>query len=111
MFCISDNNEIAITKGADEHFKVGIVDEAGKPRLVRKNEALILTIKRTVNDKTPALVKTIVGTDTFHIEPKDTENFGLFKYRYKVELVSADGKKHKVIPYTAFNVLREGDTI
>lgn len=108
MFCIGDNNEIALTKGADGYFKVGLVDESGKPRIVRKNESLLLTVKRTVNDKTPALTKVVVGTNIFHIEPKDTERFGIFRYRYTVELILADGSKRTVIPFTTFNVLREG---
>lgn len=107
MLCIGDNNEIALTKGAKGYFKVDLVDEADKPKLVRKNEALMLTVKRTAHDKTPALTKIIVGANTFHIEPKDTERFGLFRYKYTVELIKADGSKQTVIPFTAFNVLSE----
>lgn len=110
MLTVSERGEIGLTRGDTAWFDVPINNVlTGEPYEIQEADILTFSIKKTTNDRTHALQKRVTGSNIFHIEPQDTENLMFGKYKYDVELTTANGDVYTVIPPTTFEVL-EGVT-
>ena len=108
MLFVSECGAIALTRGDTARLTVSIVnDDSGEPYEIQNDDTLTLSIKKTVKDENALVSKTIDGTDTFHIEPKDTSELSFGMYVYDVQLTTSDGDVYTVIPPSKFEILTE----
>lgn len=107
MLIVSNSGEVKLTRGDTAKLTVNITDDEKQPYSVQNDDVLTLTVKKDVKDTEGLIEKKITGSDTFHIEPKDTAELDFGKYKYDVQLNTADGEVYTVIPPTVFEILAE----
>lgn len=110
MLHVSENGEIELTRGDSAYLTVNVTKDDGEAYEFQNGDYLTLTLKKTVKDDTALLTKTIMGTDTFHIKPKDTAELNFGKYKYDVQLTTKDEDVFTVIPPSTFEILTEVTT-
>ena len=103
-----NGNEIRLTRGDTAYLTVPIINEAtGEEYVMAKDDILTFSMKRNINDPRACLQKVCVGSNEFHIAPKDTAGFEFAKYKYDVQLSLANGDIYTVIEPTSFRILEE----
>ena len=107
MFSVSKSGEIKLTRGDTARLTVTITDGTGQPYIVQNDDVVTLTVKKDVKDTEVLIEKKLTGGDTFHIEPKDTATLDFGKYKYDVQINTAEGEVYTVIPPTTFELLAE----
>ncbi len=108
MLYVNTDGTIQLTRGDTARLIVAIKNDLdGSGYELNADDVLRLTIKKTVNDSTPAVQKTVVGSCKFHIEPEDTQELAFGKYLYDVELTTSGGDVYTVIVPTVFEILKE----
>lgn len=107
MLNVLENGDIQLTRGDTAHLSVNIVKDKGEAYEIQNGDTLTLSVKKTVKDDEALMSKTIKGSDTFHIEPKDTSDLKFGKYLYDVQLTTDDGDVYTVIPPSTFEILTE----
>ncbi len=107
MLNVLENGEIKLTRGDTARLTVNITNDSGEAYEIQNGDELTLSLKKTVKDDETVMSKTIKGSDTFHIEPKDTSDLKFGKYIYDVQLTTSDGDVYTVIPPSTFEILTE----
>ena len=107
MLNVLENGEIQLTRGDTAHLSVNITKDNGEAYEIQNGDTLTLSLKKSVKDDEALMSKTITGSDTFHIEPKDTADLSFVKYKYDVQLTTEDGDVYTVIPPSTFEILAE----
>ena len=108
MLKISSTGEISLTRGDSAWLTVDIVnDTTGEAYLMKPEDTLTLSLKKSVYDDEPVFQKAIKGSNMFKILPTDTANLGFLKYKYDVQLTTASGDVFTVIPDNTFHILPE----
>ena len=108
MLYVDSNGTIRLTRGDTAKLTVSINNEVTESSYdISENDELILTVKKTVNDKTPCIQKKIVGSYTFVISPSDTESLAFGKYKYDVQLNKENGEVYTIIEPTVFEIMQE----
>ena len=114
MLYIMDNGEIRLTRGDTAYIQVPInkqmSDGTTEPYEMAAEDTLYFTVKSSVNDAACCFQKKLVGSNLFHIEPTDTCNCEFGKYKYDVQLVTANGDVYTVIEPACFKILAEVTT-
>jgi hypothetical protein len=78
-----------------------------EPYTVQNDDVLTLTVKKDITDTEPIIEKKVTGNTTFHLEPKDTTGLNFGKYKYDVQINTAEGEVYTIISPTAFEILAE----
>ena len=107
MLIVSKYGEVKLTRGDTARFTVAVTNDEGKAYEIQEGDTLTLSVKKEVTDTEYALQKKIIGDNTFHIEPKDTAELECGKYKYDVQIDTADGEVYTVIEPTLFELLQE----
>lgn len=108
MLYVNSDGTIRLTRGDTARLEVQIKNDLTNGNYEMTSEDILrFTIKKNVNDSTPAVQKTVAGSNQFHIEPEDTKSLSFGKYLYDVELTTASGDVYTVIVPTTFEVLKE----
>lgn len=107
MLKIGFGNTVSLTKGDTAYLKVDIKnDVSGEAYTVQEGDTLTMTVKKDY-DSSPAFQKKIHGDVEFHIKPEDTGGLETGKYKYDVQLDTANGDVFTVIPPSTFEILEE----
>lgn len=108
MLYIQHGGKIRLTRGDTAMLKVAITNETtGNEYVVASDDTMAMTIKRDISDTEPIIQKKLVGSDTFHIEPKDTSSLEFGKYVYDVQLTTKSSEVYTVIEPATFEILEE----
>ena len=110
MLNVFDDNSIELTRGDTARLSVTVTNDDGGIYTIQPSDTLTLSIKKSVNDPEALIEKTIFGNNVFHIEPKDTSGLEFGKYKYDVQLTTAEGDVHTVITPSAFKIAQEVTT-
>ena len=107
MFVIEKyTNKITLTRGDSAEIAVSLTDNLDIPYEMQEGDTLTLSVKRQIGDEEYLLQKTI-DTDTFKLEPDDTNSLLFGRYIYDIELTTNSGKVHTVIPLSTFVIAEE----
>ena len=108
MLKVTSNGDISLTRGDSAWLTVPLtLEDTGEPYEMTAADTLTLSVKKTVKDVDFAFQKILVGSNTFHIEPKDTAGLDFGKYKYDVQLDTESGDVFTVIDTSTFEVLTE----
>ena len=101
---------ITIIRGRAKRYHIGIIEGAESEYTPAEGDVITLTVKKSVNDDEPLIVKT--GQDNL-FEPEDTAQLEPDMYVYDVVLQLVNGEPYTIIPppcsgkaYADFKVLR-----
>lgn len=99
---------IMLTRGDTAYLTFPLVLKTdGTPYEMKPDDELVLSIKRYITDEEAAMRKESKGSNIFHIEPSDTANLSFGKYKYDVQLNTANGDVYTVIDVDTFEILQE----
>lgn len=102
MLYVKDDGTIRLTRGDTARLEITIENSLdGSEYLMDPDDVLTFTIKKSVKDSESH------GSNTFHIEPKDTAELSFRKYFYDVQLTRANGDVYTVIIPTTFEIMKE----
>ena len=100
------NNVITMTRGDTAVLRLDITDDKGNPYKLTDSDVVLLTLKRSVLDKSVIFQKSMVDGKIV-IQPQDTANLEYGQYFYDVELTKEDGFVATVIPPHRFIIAEE----
>lgn len=100
------NNVITMTRGDTAVLRLDITDDKGNPYKLTDSDVVLLTLKRSVLDKSVIFQKSMVDGKII-IQPQDTASLEYGQYFYDVELTKEDGFVATVIPPHRFIVAEE----
>ena len=107
MLKIQSNGDIELTRGDTARLTVSVTDNQKQPYTVKEDDVLTLTVKKDYKDTEALIEKEIIGSNTFHIEPKDTKELEFATYKYDVQITTADGDNYTVIDDKKFKIANE----
>lgn len=108
MLYVNSDGTIQLTRGDTARLSVSISNDlTNSDYVMREEDTLRLTVKRSVNDTTPLFQKVVKGSSQFYIEPSDTKDIPFGRYLYDVELTTANEDVYTVIVPTTFEILKE----
>lgn len=108
MLHIKADNTIELTRGDTAYIEVPLVySDTGDAYEMKAGDTLTLSVKRTVKDIECCFSKVAEGTNMFKILPEDTTDCEFAKYKYDVQLNTADGDVFTVIEPACFTILPE----
>lgn len=108
MLHINADGDIQLTRGDTARLRIDIINDIiDEEYEVTPKDVLRLTVRKTVRDPVRTFQKTIVGSNIFHIEPKDTKRLSFGKYVYDIELTTASGDVYTVVGPRSFEVSKE----
>lgn len=107
MLSVSKTGEIQLTRGDTARLTVPITDSTGQPYTIKADDVLTLTVKKEYEDEEALIEKKVTGGNSFHIKPEDTKELEFIKYKYDVQLTTADGDNYTVLADKTFTITRE----
>lgn len=108
MLYVNSDGCIRLTRGDTARLTVSIVNElTDSDYIIGESDVLVLTVKKSVKDSAPLFQKTEVGSTIFRIDPVDTNSLGFGKYKYDVQLTTANGEVYTIIEPNIFEILPE----
>ena len=105
-----EDNSIELTRGDTARLSVTVTNDDGEECDIRGTDTLTLSIKKKVKDSEALVTKMIIGSSTFHIEPKDTAGLPFGGYVYDVQMTTAEGDVYTVITPSEFKIAEEVTT-
>ena len=108
MLNVNSDGTIQLTRGDTARLEITIKNSLTEEAYdMAPDDILSFTIKKSVKDETALVHKESKGTNTFHIEPKDTAELSFRKYFYDVQLTRANGDVYTVIVPTTYEIMKE----
>lgn len=107
MLIVSKYGEVKLTRGDTAWLAVELEDDEGKVYEPRTDDTLTLTVKKDYNDPVPLIDKKVIGSKVFHIKPEDTKGLAFGKYKYDVQVTTADGENFTPIADKVFEITKE----
>lgn len=108
MLYVEANGTIKLTRGDTAHLTVSIMNSITRTAHdVSDTDVLTLSVKKNIKDPEPCLQKTVTGSDTFHIEPDDTNGLEFGSYKYDVQLTTSGGDVYTVVEPSNFVIMQE----
>lgn len=108
MLYVNTDGTIQLTRGDTARLSVDINnDVVGDKYEIQSEDLLFLTVRKRVSDSQYSFQKKVVGSNTFHILPSDTEELSFGKYVYDVQLTTKEGDVYTVIGPSTFEILKE----
>lgn len=102
-----DGNNIKLTRGDTAYLTVPIKTALGEDYVVQAGDTLTLSVKKKSTDNNYVFQKVLDGSNTFHIEPQDTAGIEFGKYKYDIQLNTANGDVYTIIDVSTFTILEE----
>lgn len=99
-------NDIKLTRGDTLHLTIPITN-GEEEYVIQVDDTLVFSVKKMLSDSDYKIQKSIVGENTFHIEPNDTAKLPFGKYYYDIELRTAAGDIYTIIDTSSFELLTE----
>ena len=99
-------NDIHLTKGDSAYLNVEITNDDGTPYNIKEGDTLTMTLKAT--NGTQIFSKTGKAYESIIIEPQDTINVGVGRYKYDIQL-NTENQVYTIIPVSSF-FIEEGIT-
>ena len=99
-------NDIHLTKGDSAYLNVEITNDDETPYAIKEGDTLTMTVKAT--NGTKIFSKTVQAYESIILEPKDTINVGVGRYKYDIQL-NTENQVYTIIPVSSFFV-EEGIT-
>ena len=99
-------NEIHLTQGDSAHLNIEITNDDGTPYAIKEGDTLTMTVKAT--NGTKIFSKTVQAYESIIIEPQDTIDVGVGRYKYDIQL-NTENQVYTIIPVSSFFV-EEGIT-
>ena len=107
MLEILDDKEIHLTRGDTARLKVNLNNTVtNAPYEVRADDKVVFTVKQDYDDEV-LIEKTCIGATNFHIKPEDTRDLEFGKYKYDVQVKTADGDNYTPIADKVFRITKE----
>ena len=103
MFQIEDN-AITITRGDSARIDITVYDAHGEEYELQEGDALVFTVKSSVNDKEKLIQK---SGAVININPQDTQDLDYGKYVYDVQITLANGTVNTIIEPSVFKIASE----
>ena len=107
MLIVSKYGEIQLTRGDTARLTVDITDSEGRAYEVKETDMLTLAVKKNYEDDLPLIKKVIIGINIFHIAPEETKRLDFGKYKYDVQLTTADGDNYTIVADKVFTLTKE----
>ena len=108
MLYVESNGTIKLTRGDTARLTIDVINDIdGSEYIIHENDTLVMTVKRSTSDTAIKLQKILKGSNTFHIEPKDTSDMEFGSYKYDVQLTTSGGDVYTVIEPSTFTLLKE----
>ena len=106
MLTIKNNNDIHLTQGDSAYLTVEITNDDGTLYSIKEGDTLTMTVKST--NRTKIFSKTVQAYESIIIEPKDTADVGVGRYKYDIQL-NTENQIYTIIPVSSF-FIEEGIT-
>ena len=106
MMLTIKGNEIHLTQGDSAYLNVEITNDDGTPYAIKEGDTLTMTVKAT--NGTKIFSKTVQAYESIIIEPQDTINVGVGRYKYDIQL-NTENQVYTIIPVSSF-FIEEGLT-
>ena len=106
MMLTIKGNEIHLTQGDSAYLNVEITNDDGTPYAIKEGDSLSMTVKST--NGTKIFSKTVQAYESIIIEPKDTIDVGVGRYKYDIQL-DTENQVYTIIPVSSF-FIEEGIT-
>ena len=106
MMLTIKGNEIHLTQGDSAYLNVEITNDDGTPYAIKEGDSLTMTVKST--NGTKIFSKTGQAYESIIIEPQDTINVGVGRYKYDIQL-NTENQVYTIIPVSSF-FIEEGLT-
>lgn len=110
MFEISNTGDISLTRSDTAKLIVNLeLEDANGDRVpygVASDSIVKFTVKKDYDDD-PVIEKIIIGGTEIHIKPEDTTNLDFGKYKYDVQVTTADGHNYTPIANKVFRITKE----
>ena len=106
MMLTIKGNEIHLTQGDSAILNVEITNDDGTPYAIKEGDSLTITVKAT--NGTKIFSKTVQAYESIIIEPKDTADVGVGRYKYDIQL-DTENQVYTIIPVSSF-FIEEGLT-
>ena len=94
-------NDIHLTKGDSAYLNVEITNDDGTPYAIKEGDSLTMTVKST--NGTKIFSKTVQAYESIIIEPKDTIDVGVGRYKYDIQL-NTENQVYTIISVSSFFV-------
>lgn len=108
MLCVNPDGTIQLTRGDTARLSLSIHNDITQEDYdVQANDVLVLSVKKSAQDIEYKFQKKVVGSNTFHILPTDTQDMPFGKYVYDVQLTTEDSDIYTVIGPCSFEILKE----
>lgn len=108
MLYVKEDGTIRLTRGDTARLSVGINNDMDETEYtLDENDTLTFTVRKKTTDVYICLQKTITGSSTFHIEPKDTRKMSFGSYTYDVQLTTATGDVYTIIEPSVLELMPE----
>ena len=92
-------NDIHLTKGDSAYLNVEITNDDGTPYAIKEGDTLTMTVKAT--NGTKIFSKTVQAYESIIIEPQDTINVGVGRYKYDIQL-NTENQVYTIISVSSF---------
>ena len=99
-------NDIHLTKGDSAYLNVEITNDDGTPYAIKEGDSLTITVKAT--NGTKIFSKTVQAYESIIIEPQDTADVGVGRYKYDIQL-NTENQVYTIISVSSF-FIEEGIT-
>ena len=106
MMLTIKGNEIHLTQGDSAYLNVEITNDDGTPYAIKEGDSLTITVKAT--NGTKIFSKTVQAYESIIIEPQDTIDVGVGRYKYDIQL-NTENQVYTIIPVSSF-FIEEGLT-
>ena len=92
-------NDIHLTKGDSAYLNVEITNDDGTPYAIKEGDTLTMTVKAT--NGTKIFSKTVQAYESIILEPKDTAEVGVGRYKYDIQL-NTENQVYTIISVSSF---------
>lgn len=108
MLYVENDGSIRLTRGDTARLVVSIFNEsADADYIITENDTLTLSVKKKAKDAVTLILKQVIGSNVFHIQPTDTSKLPFGRYLYDVQLTTMSGDVYTVITPKTFELMQE----
>lgn len=108
MLYVNSDGTIQLTRGDTARLSIDIHNNIlDEPYEIQKDDVLILTVKKTATRQEFYFQKKVVGTNSFHILPEDTQGMSFGRYVYDVQITTKNSDVYTVIGPCSFDIMKE----
>lgn len=108
MLYVLEDGTIRLTRGDTARLTVEIINDLTKESYtMSEKDELTLTVKSNVKSNEFVFQKKVVGSNSFIIDPPDTNGAPFGKYTYDVQLNTEIGDVYTIVEPSVFEILTE----